>query len=46
MNKTNHHAFQNDEVIYTYKRKKKYKCSKCGKISFRKTLRPSSEAVY
>lgn len=32
--------------IATYKRKRLYKCTKCGKESWKRGLRPSSEISY
>ena len=42
------HEFVDDEpdIIYTYKRKRLYKCLNCGYFSKKRGLRPSSESVY
>lgn len=47
MQKTLHDIVEeNDEVIYTYKRKRIYKCALCGYSSYKRGLRPSAESVY
>ncbi len=47
MQKTLHDIVEeNDEVIYTYKRKRIYKCTLCGYSSYKRGLRPSAESVY
>lgn len=46
MQKTLHSIIENDDVIYTYKRKRMYKCITCGHSSFKRGLRPSAESVY
>lgn len=44
--KTLHEIVENDDVIYTYKRKRIYKCILCGHSSYKRGLRPSAESVY
>ena len=47
MLKTSHEFVDNEpDIIYTYKRKRLYKCLNCGYISKKRGLRPSSESVY
>lgn len=46
MQKTLHEITENEETIYTYKRKKIYKCTLCDHFSFKPSLRPSAESVY
>jgi hypothetical protein len=47
MQKTLHEIIENDDdVIYTYKRKRIYKCILCGYSSYKRGLRPSAESVY
>ena len=46
MQKTFHDIIENEDIIYTYKRKRIYKCSKCGHSSYKRGLRPSAESVY
>jgi hypothetical protein len=47
MQKTLHDIIEeNDEVIYTYKRKRIYKCTLCCYSSYKRGLRPSAESVY
>src|SRR5207244_4448092 len=46
MLKTRHEIIEEPEVIYTYKRKRLYKCKECGHKSYRRGLRPSAESVY
>ena len=46
MLKTSHEFTDEDDVIYTYKRKRIYKCLNCGYLSKKRGLRPSSESVY
>jgi hypothetical protein len=37
---------EEEDVVYTYKRKKFYRCKTCGCSSFKRGLRPSAESVY
>jgi hypothetical protein len=46
MIKTHHEILEDPEIIYTYKRKRLYRCKECGHKSFRSGLRPSAESVY
>ena len=46
MQKTLHTIYEDKESLYTYKRKRVYKCNECGISSYKRGLRPSSEAVY
>lgn len=46
MVKTRHEVVEDPETIYTYKRKRLYKCQECGHASYRRGLRPSAESVY
>ena len=46
MQKTLQEIIENEEIIYTYKRKKIYKCTICGSASYKRGLRPSAESVY
>ena len=46
MQKTLHEIFEDENTIYTYKRKRIYKCGKCGYSSYKRGLRPSAESVY
>ncbi len=32
--------------VTTHKRKRKYKCTKCGKVKWMQGYRPSAESVY
>jgi len=45
MAKTKHEEIFTPEMA-TYKRKRLYKCTKCGKESWKRGLRPSSEISY
>jgi hypothetical protein len=46
MVKTYHEITEDPETIYTYKRRRLYRCKECGHKSFRRGLRPSAESVY
>lgn len=46
MTKTIHSIMEDEDVIYTYKRRKLYCCSICGQKSYKRGLRPSAESVY
>ncbi len=46
LSKPDHKAIELEDVIYTYKRKRKYICSECGHESYRRGLRPTAESVY
>jgi uncharacterized Zn finger protein len=46
MQKTVHEIVENEESIYTYKRRRIYKCKECGKSTYKRGLRPSAESVY
>ena len=46
MVKTRHEIVEDPETIYTYKRRKLYRCKECGHESMRRGLRPSAESVY
>jgi len=46
MARTVHDVMEDPDAIYTYKRRRKYKCQECGKTSFKRGLRPSAESVY
>lgn len=46
MQKTLHEITENEETIYTYKRKRVYKCTLCDYSSYKRGLRPSAESVY
>ena len=46
MQKTLHEITENEETIYTYKRKRNYKCTLCDYSSYKRGLRPSAESVY
>ena len=46
MAKTQHEILEDPEAIYTYKRRRLYKCMECGHTSYRRGLRPSAESVY
>ena len=46
MQKTLHEIVENEGIIYTYKRKKIYKCTICEYSSYKRSLRPSAESVY
>ncbi|GIU72191.1 MAG: hypothetical protein KatS3mg003_1670 [Candidatus Nitrosocaldaceae archaeon] len=45
MRRTKHLIIIKPEIV-TYKRKRLYKCTICKKESWKRGLRPSSEAVY
>jgi uncharacterized protein with PIN domain len=45
MAKTKHEEVLAPEIA-TYKRKRLYKCTQCGKESWKRGLRPSSEISY
>jgi uncharacterized Zn finger protein len=46
MVKTRHEIVEDPETIYTYKRRRLYRCKECGHKSYRRGLRPSAESVY
>ncbi|NWG36932.1 hypothetical protein [Nitrososphaera sp.] len=46
MARTAHDVMEEPDAIYTYKRRRKYRCQECGKTSFKRGLRPSAESVY
>jgi hypothetical protein len=46
MTKTDHTITEEDDVIYTYKKKRLYCCAICGQKTYKRGLRPSSESVY
>ncbi|HKX81030.1 MAG TPA: hypothetical protein VJL54_02125 [Nitrososphaera sp.] len=46
MARTSHDIVEQPDTIYTYKRKRMFVCSQCGRKSFRRGLRPSAESVY
>lgn len=46
MIKTRHEIIEDPDVVYTYKRRRLYRCSECGHKSMRRGLRPSAESVY
>jgi len=46
MMKTQHRIIEDEEIIYTYKRRRQYQCKECGHRSLRRGLRPSAESVY
>jgi hypothetical protein len=46
MVKTRHEIIEDPEAIYTYKRRRLYRCKECGRKSYRRGLRPSAESVY
>ena len=46
MVKTPHQIIEDPEIIYTYKRRRLYRCNECGHKSFKRGLRPSAESVY
>ena len=46
MQKRLHEIIENEDIIYTYKRKKIYKCTICKYSSYKRGLRPSAESVY
>lgn len=46
MNRTVHDVIEDPEAIYTYKRRRLYRCQECGRKSFKRGLRPSAESVY
>jgi hypothetical protein len=46
MVKTIHQVIEDPETIYTYKRRRLYRCNECGHKSLRRGLRPSAESVY
>lgn len=46
MIRTLHESIEEKDLIYTYKRKRLFKCQNCGYISKKMGLRPSSESVY
>ncbi len=39
------HNIEEEDVVYTYKRKKFYRCKTCGRSSFKRGLRPSAESA-
>jgi uncharacterized protein with PIN domain len=45
MTKTKHEVVLMPEIA-TYKRRRLYRCTKCGKESWKRGLRPSSEISY
>ncbi|NOJ32350.1 MAG: hypothetical protein DA329_09460 [Candidatus Nitrosocosmicus sp.] len=46
MLKTLHQSVEENDIIYTYKRPRMYKCQNCGYLSKKRGLRPSSESVF
>ena len=46
MAKTTHDIMEEEDVIYTYKRRRLYRCLACGRKSYKRGLRPSAESVY
>lgn len=46
MSRTLHDVLQDPEAIYTYKRRRTYRCQECGRKSVKRGLRPSAESVY
>lgn len=46
MARTVHDVLEEPDAIYTYKRRRRYRCKECGKTSFKRGLRPSAESVY
>lgn len=46
MARTVHDILEEPDAIYTYKRRRRYRCSQCSKTSFKRGLRPSAESVY
>ena len=46
MQKTLHEINETEDTIYTYKRKRIYKCTQCEYSSYKRGLRPSAESVY
>jgi uncharacterized Zn finger protein len=46
MSRTVHEVVEEPDAIYTYKRRRLYKCRECGRKSFKRGLRPSAESVY
>jgi hypothetical protein len=46
MAKTTHNILEEEDIIYTYKRKRLYYCMLCGRKSYKRALRPSAESVY
>jgi uncharacterized Zn finger protein len=46
MNRTAHEVIEEPDAIYTYKRRRLYRCKECGHKSFKRGLRPSAESVY
>lgn len=41
-----HDVIQEEDVVYTYRRKRLYRCKKCGRESYKSGMRPSAESVY
>jgi len=46
MMRTIHNVSEQNDIIYTYKKKRPYTCMVCGQISQKRALRPSAESVY
>jgi len=46
MMKRIHEIIEQEDVVYTYKRKRFYRCKTCGRSGFKRGLRPSAESVY
>jgi hypothetical protein len=46
MTKSEHVITVDEETIVTYRKKNMYRCTRCGKKSYRRSLRPSAESVY
>ena len=46
MNRTVHDIIEEPDAIYTYKRRRLYRCQECGRKSMKRGLRPSAESVY
>lgn len=46
MARTDHDMLEDPDAIYTYKRRRQYRCKECGKTSFKRGLRPSAESMY
>jgi len=46
LSKTLHQILEDPDILYTYKRKRLYRCIQCGNRSIKRSLRPSAESVY
>jgi hypothetical protein len=44
--RTSHQILEDPDILYTYKRRRLYRCTNCGNQTLKRSLRPSAESVY